>query len=232
MSSPSSSTSFVPGLYVHCKGRFYRAWEVVRHSETAEPLVLYQTLYGDRGWWVRPLAMFVEQVQWQNRQVPRFALLQAEEPDRDAPVCSAPHSEHASGIALVTTTLGSVQEAERWADLLVRHQLAACVQITPIRSVYRWQGTVERAPEWLLGCKTPDAWAPLVAALLQALHPYALPEIRVTRSEPVSPAYAAWVQDSTRDPRCPEELLLRLHDRADRTDLQAGMVASTSSAAM
>lgn len=62
-----------PGLYRHYKGNDYRVLGVARHSETREPLVVYQALYGERGWWVRPVAMFVETVQVGGRAVPRFA---------------------------------------------------------------------------------------------------------------------------------------------------------------
>ncbi|WP_349573042.1 DUF1653 domain-containing protein [Azotobacter salinestris] len=69
-----------PGLYRHYKGAEYRVLGVVRHSETEEELVLYQALYGDFGLWVRPLAMFVESVEVDGRQMPRFALIRAEAP--------------------------------------------------------------------------------------------------------------------------------------------------------
>ena len=46
---------------------------IARHSETLEPLVVYQALYGERGLWVRPAAMFLETVEVGGRRVPRFA---------------------------------------------------------------------------------------------------------------------------------------------------------------
>ena len=51
-----------PGLYRHYKGGQYRVLGTVRHSETLEPMTLYQALYGQQGLWVRPAAMFGEQV--------------------------------------------------------------------------------------------------------------------------------------------------------------------------
>ena len=51
-----------PGLYRHYKGNLYRVLDTVRHSETLEPLTLYRALYGENGLWVRPAAMFAEQV--------------------------------------------------------------------------------------------------------------------------------------------------------------------------
>ena len=51
-----------PGLYRHYKGKLYRVLNTVRHSETLEPMTLYQALYGEKGLWVRPAAMFEETV--------------------------------------------------------------------------------------------------------------------------------------------------------------------------
>ena len=51
-----------PGLYRHYKGGQYRVLGTARHSETLEPLTLYQALYGQQGLWVRPAAMFAQTV--------------------------------------------------------------------------------------------------------------------------------------------------------------------------
>jgi len=67
-----------PGRYRHYKGNEYRVTGVARHSETEEVLVVYQALYGERGLWVRPAAMFNETVLIDNVRVPRFAYIAAE----------------------------------------------------------------------------------------------------------------------------------------------------------
>lgn len=67
-----------PGRYRHYKGREYRVHHLARHSETQEVLVVYQLLYGDFGFWVRPQAMFVSTVEVEGRSVPRFAWVAAE----------------------------------------------------------------------------------------------------------------------------------------------------------
>ncbi len=71
--------SLQAGLYQHYKGPQYRVLGVAKHSETEEELVVYQALYGAFGLWVRPLSMFVEQVEIDGVQQSRFTLLQAEE---------------------------------------------------------------------------------------------------------------------------------------------------------
>ncbi|WP_439135034.1 DUF1653 domain-containing protein [Pseudomaricurvus sp.] len=60
------------GVYRHYKGQDYQIFEVARHSETEEPLVVYRCLYGDYSWWVRPLTMFQETVTIEDEVIPRF----------------------------------------------------------------------------------------------------------------------------------------------------------------
>ena len=61
-----------PGLYRHFKGNLYRLLYVAKHSETLEPMVVYQALYGDQGIWVRPAAMWNEPVEHEGYFGPRF----------------------------------------------------------------------------------------------------------------------------------------------------------------
>lgn len=61
-----------PGRYRHYKGGEYAVQGVARHSETEESLVVYTPLYGERGLWVRPLAMFTESVIHEGVAQPRF----------------------------------------------------------------------------------------------------------------------------------------------------------------
>jgi hypothetical protein len=76
---PLSPTA--PGLYRHYKGNLYEVLDTVRHSETLEPLTLYRALYGDRGLWVRPAAMFAEDVVIDGVRQPRFAKVQTPRTD-------------------------------------------------------------------------------------------------------------------------------------------------------
>lgn len=61
-----------PGLYRHYKGLMYEVIDTARHSETLEPMTLYRALYGERGLWVRPAAMFEETVVIDGQIQPRF----------------------------------------------------------------------------------------------------------------------------------------------------------------
>ncbi len=64
-----------PGRYRHYKGKEYRVLGLARHSETQEELVVYQLLYDDFSWWVRPRSMFLETVEIEGRRMPRFAFV-------------------------------------------------------------------------------------------------------------------------------------------------------------
>lgn len=61
-----------PGKYRHFKGKEYLLIGVATHSETMEPMVVYQALYGEKGLWVRPAAMWTEQIERDGYTGPRF----------------------------------------------------------------------------------------------------------------------------------------------------------------
>lgn len=61
-----------PGVYEHFKGKRYEVIGVARHSETEEEMVVYRQLYGEHSLWVRPLAMFFEEVERDGKHMPRF----------------------------------------------------------------------------------------------------------------------------------------------------------------
>lgn len=64
--------SFKLGIYEHFKGNRYEVIGVARHSETLEEMVVYRALYGEYDLWVRPLKMFLEEVEKDGRRIPRF----------------------------------------------------------------------------------------------------------------------------------------------------------------
>ena len=63
------------GKYRHYKGNEYEVLGTATHSETGEKLVVYRPLYGARGLWVRPVAMFCESVRVGTESIPRFSYL-------------------------------------------------------------------------------------------------------------------------------------------------------------
>lgn len=69
------STQIPLGRYRHYKGSDYSVLGFARHSETEEIMVLYVPLYGEGGYWVRPLSMFTENVLVDGEEQPRFRYL-------------------------------------------------------------------------------------------------------------------------------------------------------------
>ncbi len=66
-----------PGKYRHYKGKEYEVFGVAKHSETLEELVVYKALYQAEGenLWVRPLKMFLEEIEIEGKKMPRFEFL-------------------------------------------------------------------------------------------------------------------------------------------------------------
>src|SRR5580765_3146371 len=99
---------------------------------------------------------------------------------------------------LVLTTTGSHPEAQKIAHALVERRLAACVNIVPqIESVYRWQGNVETATEWLLLIKTQAGSFERVREAVKELHSYDLPECVMLEVSAGSNDYLNWIAENT-----------------------------------
>ncbi len=99
---------------------------------------------------------------------------------------------------IMLTTAGSQEEAGKIAYALVERRLAACVNIVPqIESVYRWQGKVETAQEWLLLIKTKAPLYERVRDAVKELHSYDLPECIMLEVTAGSQEYLAWIAENT-----------------------------------
>jgi periplasmic divalent cation tolerance protein len=100
---------------------------------------------------------------------------------------------------VVLTTSGNREEAEKIANALVEAEIAACVNIVgPMRSIYRWQGKIENAEEFLLLIKTWEDAYDRVEAAIRELHSYDLPECIAIRVEKGSEQYIEWIENSVR----------------------------------
>ncbi|MCC6369089.1 MAG: divalent-cation tolerance protein CutA [Bryobacterales bacterium] len=99
---------------------------------------------------------------------------------------------------VVLCTSSSEVEARRIAHAVVGKQLAACVNILPgAASVYRWEGVVEEASEWLLLMKTTAAAYPQLEQEIRRLHSYSVPEIIALPIERGSQSYLSWMDTET-----------------------------------
>jgi periplasmic divalent cation tolerance protein len=99
---------------------------------------------------------------------------------------------------IILTTAGSQEEARKLAHALVERRLAACVNIVPrIESVYRWQGKVDAAEEWLLLIKTQAEFFEQVRDAVKELHSYDLPECVMLEVTAGSQEYLDWITENT-----------------------------------
>ena len=96
---------------------------------------------------------------------------------------------------LLLSACADAAAAEQIADTLVEEGLAACVTLLPgARSVYRWQGRLERAGECVLLIKARAAdYATIETRLLQ-LHPDDVPELLALPVLAGNPAYLKWLE--------------------------------------
>ena len=96
---------------------------------------------------------------------------------------------------LLLSACADAATAEQIATALVEEGLAACVTLLPgARSVYRWQGRLERADECVLLIKARAADYPALERRLLELHPYAVPELLALPVLAGNPAYLAWLE--------------------------------------
>ncbi len=96
---------------------------------------------------------------------------------------------------VVLTTTEKREDAVSLASLLVDTRLAACVNLFPVESFYRWEGKVQSSAEYKLIIKTAEEkWKELQHFLFEH-HPYSVPEITKLNAE-MSEYYLAWLADS------------------------------------
>ncbi len=100
---------------------------------------------------------------------------------------------------VVLITCGSEEEALRIARSLVEECLAACVNlISPVRSIYRWEGKIWDEKEWLLIIKTQRKRFDELEKKVKSLHSYSVPEIIALPIIAGSSSYLDWLAEMTR----------------------------------
>lgn len=99
--------------------------------------------------------------------------------------------------AVVLSTAGSADEAALLARTALQRNLAACVQVYPIRSFYMWQGAMQDDPEYLLLFKTRQSTYSELEACIRETHSYEVPEIILLPIAQGLPEYLAWLHEHT-----------------------------------
>lgn len=100
---------------------------------------------------------------------------------------------------VVLSTVGADFDAAKLATRLIEARLAACVNITGVRSVYRWKGKVEDDREQLLVIKTTDERVPALKEALFAQHPYEVPEFVILPVDRIEGPYREWLLEAVSD---------------------------------
>jgi periplasmic divalent cation tolerance protein len=99
---------------------------------------------------------------------------------------------------LVLTTLPTAEKAAQIARALVEERLVACANLLPaVRSIYRWEGSVQDENEVLVVMKTRAGQVQALEAKLRELHPYQVPEMIAVRVESGYAPYLEWIAAET-----------------------------------
>ncbi len=100
---------------------------------------------------------------------------------------------------LLLTTCPNETTAQQLAHNLVKNELVACINLLPqVRSIFKWQGQVVEENEILLLMKTRQECYTAVEAMLQAQHPYEIPELIALSIEQGLPDYLQWIDKTVK----------------------------------
>ncbi len=102
----------------------------------------------------------------------------------------------ANAMALVRTTVELEEQARGLARRLIETDVACCVHVQRIDSVYRWDGAVEEAREWLVEARVPTDGTEACWLAMQDGHPYDVPLVEIVAETRVNGAYARWARDA------------------------------------
>ena len=97
----------------------------------------------------------------------------------------------------VFTTTGNRKDAEKIAKKLLENKLAACVQIFPVSSIYRWKGRIDRSREYLCIIKSKRGLYKKIEETIKEIHPYEVPEIISFPISSGSKDYLEWLAEET-----------------------------------
>lgn len=97
-------------------------------------------------------------------------------------------------IALLYTTMASITNAEKLAEIAITEEMATCVNIIPQAvSIYAWEGKIEKSQECLLLFKTSCDHLEKLQSWIKTQHPYALPAI-ITGTVESSPEFYHYIE--------------------------------------
>jgi periplasmic divalent cation tolerance protein len=98
----------------------------------------------------------------------------------------------------IITTIDTEEKAKEIARELLNKRLAACVQVFPVSSSYRWKDKIENAHEWACVIKARAADYPKVETAIKSIHTYSVPEIVALPIIEGDKSYLKWLEEETR----------------------------------
>ena len=102
------------------------------------------------------------------------------------------------GSIIIISTYPDRKSVLKIANVVVKKQLAACVNFTKINSVYTWKGKMEKTVEFLAFFKTTSKASSSLKVEIKKLHPYKVPEIAEIKINSINKSYLNWLVQSTR----------------------------------
>lgn len=103
-------------------------------------------------------------------------------------------------LSIILVTYPAEADYLSWCRSIIERNLAACVNIIKLNSVYRWRGIIEESTEVLLIFKTRRDVAKMLKEIIMNEHPYEVPEIVELQVSDVNASYLKWIIESTSQP--------------------------------
>lgn len=99
---------------------------------------------------------------------------------------------------IVLVSFENITDAEKAANHLIDHKLAACVEIFPVTNFYKWKGEKTKASEVSGIIKTDDGYFEEVKEALEKILPYEIPQIIEIEAKSVNESYLTWIKEAVK----------------------------------
>ena len=96
-------------------------------------------------------------------------------------------------LVILKVTYPDLERAKNFAEILLQKKLAACVQFTPIESMYFWRGKIENNHEILLSIKTKNSLLKSIEKIIKKHHDYEIPQMLSIQVDQGSKPYLNWI---------------------------------------
>jgi periplasmic divalent cation tolerance protein len=101
--------------------------------------------------------------------------------------------------SIIYITAGDMAEARKIGRILIEERLAACVNIFPITSIFRWKGKIDESGEFGIFVKTKSEKVKAIETKVKEIHSYEVPCVISFNINDGSADYLEWIDESVRD---------------------------------